>query len=444
MMETFLFFFTDPVLRAPILGSMLMCCAAALVGVVVFLRKQALLGESLSHASYPGVILGVMFAGLLAIGEDYETSLILFILAGAFITSLLGLAAIRFLEQKMHVNSDAALCFVLATFYGIGITLASHVQFSNTSNYRKVQTYLYGQAATMTDIYIWIYGGLLLFVIATIILFYKELQALTFDRSYANTLGIPTKKIDLLLFSLIAAAVVIGIRSVGVVLMSAMLIGPPAAARQFTDKFSVMLWLAAFFGGLSAYFGNVFSTMTVQWALQSSQRLTLPTGPMIVLMAALFCFIGLLFAPERGLFWRRVRIIWFRTQCQRENLLKSLWRHGYENSLTYNELLRMHNARVIGLSYNLLRLRWQGWIEKDKNGYRLTSGGKVWAANIVRLHRLWEVYLSEYLRVGGERVHRSAEEMEHIITPDLERELTLLLKDPKLDPHHQPIPPRIL
>jgi manganese/zinc/iron transport system permease protein len=85
----------------------------------------------------------------------------------------------------------------------------------------------------------------------------------------------------------------------------------------------------------------------------------------------------------------------------------------------------------------------QGWIKREKNDYyHLTKEGQQRAAKIVRLHRLWEVYLTNYLGMGGERVHRNAEDMEHILTPELERELTLLLKDPKQDPHQQPIPPR--
>jgi manganese/zinc/iron transport system permease protein len=91
-----------------------------------------------------------------------------------------------------------------------------------------------------------------------------------------------------------------------------------------------------------------------------------------------------------------------------------------------------------------MRMRTKGWIERKKKGdYFLTLNGRQRAANVVRLHRLWEVYLTNYLGIGGgERVHRNAEEIEHILTPDLEHELTLLLQDPKQDPHDQPIPSR--
>src|SRR5262245_39161513 len=99
-------FFTDPILRAPTLGCMLMCLAASLMGVIVFLRRQSLIGEALSHASYPGVILSVLAAGILSIQESQELQLSILALIGAFLTSLLGLWAIHSLERRMRVPSD--------------------------------------------------------------------------------------------------------------------------------------------------------------------------------------------------------------------------------------------------------------------------------------------------------------------------------------------------
>ena len=171
MSNSFFIYFTDPVLRAPTIGCMLMCLTAALVGVVVFLKKQSLIGESLSHAAYPGVIVGVMIAGMSHISADEELPIALFSMAGAFVTSLLGLWVIDILEKRLGVRSDSALCFVLAAFFGIGLTLASHMQFVYSSLYRQAQVYLYGQAATMTDAHIGIYALLAIIVSSVIIIF---------------------------------------------------------------------------------------------------------------------------------------------------------------------------------------------------------------------------------------------------------------------------------
>jgi manganese/zinc/iron transport system permease protein len=234
-------------------------------------------------------------------------------------------------------------------------------------------------------------------------------------------------------------------RSVGVVLMSAMLVAPAAAARQYTNKFSRMFPIAALFGTLSGFLGNYFSSEIsryLNWK-NPAAPLGLPTGPMIVMIASLLCLLSLLFAPEKGMILRFFRLARFRYKCLCENLLKAIWRFGGKEPVTFELIEKYQTISPLYLRFILWRLTKNGWIEKIlPDSYRLTLDGKVWANKIVRLHRLWEVYLVEYLGLGVERVHRSAEEMEHIITPELEKELTLLLKDPKVDPHHQPIPPR--
>lgn len=442
MSNSLLIYFTDSVLRAPTIGCMLMCMAAALVGVIVFLKKQSLLGESLSHAAYPGVIIGVIIAGAMDIGEERELPIALLIMGGALISSLLGMLAIGFLQKHLKVRSDSALCFILAGFFGIGLTLASQVQFAYSSLYRQVQVYLYGQAATMTDVNIIIYGALALIITIVVIIFYKEIEGIAFDPEYIRSIGVNKRVVDTTVFLLIVLAVVIGIRSVGVVLMSAMLIAPAAAARQYSNKLYRIFALSAFFGLVSGFLGNYLSVELSAWLAGKypGERLALPTGPMIVIIASLICLFSLMFAPKRGLLLRVGRIMRFRYQCMCENLLKAIWRCGPKQNVSFAEIAKHQSASSLYLKLVLHTLVRQGWVKKSNGDYNLTTEGAHRAARIVRLHRLWEVYLADYLGVGSERVHRSAEEMEHIITPELEAKLTLILNDPKYDPHHQPIP----
>jgi manganese/zinc/iron transport system permease protein len=436
-------YFTDPVFRAPTIGCMLMCLGAALIGVLVFLRKQSLIGEALSHAAYPGVIFGVLIAGEFSIFSPDDSALTLLILSCAFFTALLGLWIVRWLEKTMGVASDAALCFVLSGFFGIGLTFASEVQFAYTPLYKQVVNYLYGQAATMTDVHILIYGILASVIILVIFSLFKELKVLTFDSKYAKSLGMPVHWIDSVIFTLVGLAIIVGIRSVGVVLMSAMLIAPAAAARQFTNHLSTLFVLAAFFGIISGYLGNFLS---VEWtaslaAAYPSARIILPTGPMIVIVASFICVCSLFFAPKRGLFIRLGRAASFRYSCLCENILKHLWRKGPTASVTLQRISLEQTLPLIYLWPILFRMIHNGWVAKTKqNSYQLTPLGQLKAAKIIRLHRLWEVYLANHLGFRTEKVHRNAEEMEHIITPELEKELVLLLRDPTHDPHHQPIP----
>jgi manganese/zinc/iron transport system permease protein len=433
-------YFTDAILRAPTLGSMLMGLAAGLVGTLAVLRREALVGEVLSHAAYPGLILGLSTAAVLAIPEEASN---LAALMGGTITALVGIWIIHWLEKSLRIPSDAALCLVLAGTFGCGITLASHLQFSDAVVYRKASILLYGQAATMTDLHVWLYGGLVIAVASIFMLFYKEIQLVTFDRPYALSLGIWVKTLEALLFTLIALTVIIGIRTVGVVLMSAMLIAPPVAARQFTDRLAPLLMLSGMFGLLAGFWGNYLS-VEISHSLATTYpglRLTLPTGPTIALTATAWCIIALLFAPQRGLLARAWRIARFRYVCLQENILKFIWRHPQHSAYT-TDLASYLGTPIPYLRFVLRRLSKQGWISPEPDSkWHLTREGTVRAAKIVRLHRLWEVYLVDYLGVGAERVHRNAEEMEHIITPALEAELTTLLANPQLDPHHQPIPP---
>jgi manganese/zinc/iron transport system permease protein len=405
-------FFIDPVLRAPMIGSMLMCLASSLVGVVVFLRKRSLIGEALSHAAYPGVVLSVGVASFLP-----EELLPMAVLVGAFISAFLGLKTVDFLERKFRVKSDAALSFVLSFFFGIGILIASRFQVTHSLWYKQAQLFLFGQTATMTDFHIIIYGILTLFIIGFILASFRHLEATNFDRNFAQTIGIRCQSIDHATFLLLVLAIVIGIRSCGVVLMAGMLIAPAAAARVFSRQLSHHFIIAGGLGLSAGFLGNLLSIKIPQGGY------TLPTGPMILLSASSFCLTALLFAPTKGLLSRLFRRVRFRHECQMENILKSLWKGK-----------KAHLPLFI-----YWHLRWRGFIHKNKE---LSLQGKKRAEKIVRLHRLWEVYLVDYLGQHAEKVHRNAEELEHLITPELEIALTDLLQDPKLDPHDQPIPPR--
>lgn len=410
----FLDFFTDPVLRAPTIGTMLMSLATSLVGVMAFLRRRSLLGEALSHAAYPGVVISVFFAS--------EETLPFVVLIGAFISSLLGLKVIDVLERKWKVQGDAALTFVLSIFFGIGVLVASQLQVSHALWYKQVQVFLYGQAATMTDIHIYIYAALTAVIMGFLFFFFRHLEAISFDRAFAESVGIRSKAIDRALFFLLTLAIVIGIRSVGVVLMSGMLIAPAAAARQFTHRLLHLFIFAGLIGLTSGFMGNILSVAIPQGSF------SLPTGPMIVLSAASICLFSLLFAPENGVIARMARAFSYRTACQMENSLKSFWRYGTSSQLPSRPILFL--------------LQLKKWIRKEGESYILTDAGQKRAEKIVRLHRLWEVYLVDYMGQKVEKVHRNAEELEHLITPELELQLTELLADPAVDPHHQPIPKR--
>lgn len=430
-------YFTDPLLRAPTIASMLICLTTALIGVLVFLRKESLLGESLSHATYPGVGLGLLFSSLFISSESSFMSVFVLLFAG--VTSLFALFCIRVLQKRLRVPADASLGLVLALFFGIGVTIASRMQFTHTTLYRQGQLYLYGQTATMTDEHILIYAVLLLVVALTVFLFYKELLTLTMDPQFADTIGMKTSLLNGIVAFLTVGAIIIGIRSVGVVLVSAMLIAPAASARALTQSFKQMLLIASLLGALAALIGTILSLELsyTLYALFPEEKPSIPAGPMIVLVSGGISLLCFAFSPTTGLVTRAIRSFKFRTKRREENCLKAIWKKG--GTVKTSDLIDFGTHRQIFRVMRLLKR--EGWVKPLGHGeYKLTSDGTKRAKHIVRLHRLWELYLVEYLGIGKERVHCSAAEIEHILTPDVERQLNTLLHNPKLDPHHQPIP----
>jgi manganese/zinc/iron transport system permease protein len=430
-------FFTDPVLRAPTWGTFLMCIASSLIGVILFLKKKVLLSESLSHATYPGVVIGISFLGTF-FPENDGFSLIA-VLFGAFGTSFLALKMINFLQGSQKVSPDSALCFVLALFFGMGIVGTSFMQRLLPSWINQVQMLLFGQAATMTDIHILFYGILSLSVSLIFYLSFHSLLAISFDRDFSSTIGLRVNSFERALFWLLLVSLILGIRSVGLVLMSGMIIAPAIAARQFTNHLHKMLLIAAILGGMSGLTGNILSVVGTLYLSKNGAVMTLPTGPMIVLVGTLTTFLSLLIAPKKGLVFRKLRIRSFRFKCLEENLLKGIWKKG---PLSKGALYDVLGISFFSLIRVLKRLERQGWIRRSAPFYFLTEDGKKKAAKIVRLHRLWELYLADTLKLCSEKVHKTAEEMEHIITPDIEDRLTELLSNPLEDPHHQPIPRR--
>lgn len=427
-------YFTDSVLRAPTLGTIFIGIMAALIGVTVVLRRESLVGEALSHAAYPGVMVGVILWGFLGFSNEAIVQGV--ILGGAFISSLLAYGAILFLQNRLKIRADSSLCLILAAFIGLGVFLASIIQFSFTSFYKQAQIYLYGQSATLNDFQALLFFVLMLGTIALLTLFYKEIKIYLFDPKLAKMLGLKPEFIKKLLLVLTVVALVAGIRAVGVILMSALMIAPAVSARELTHNLKRLYLLAAFLGGISAFLGIVISN-ELSIAYSTEERFSMPTGPVIVLTAGFITLLILFFNPSKGLAFRSFKRWKFKFTTLQENLLKTCYKLKSANEADLKESLYANSLLLRAALFKLLQ---KNWMVKEAGSYHLTEQGEKQALKIIRLHRLWEVYLVNYVGICKDRVHKSAEEMEHLIGPELEKELVILLKDPKFDPHLKPIP----
>ncbi len=427
-METFktFFSFSDPNIVSVVVGSILLTASSAVVGTFTFLKKRALVGDAVAHAVLPGICLAFILAG----NKDP-----LVLIVGAFITGWSSLVLIDYVTAKSKIKEDTAIALMLSVFFGIGILLLTYIQHSGNAAQTGLSSFLFGKAAALVGRDLIIFGIVAVVLIITVTLFFKELKLIAFDESFAKSLGLPVRSLNLLLTTLTVLAVVTGIQAVGVVLMAAMLITPPAAARFWTDNTLIMTLLAALMGAFSGLAG----------AYVSYTAPTMPTGPWIVMIISLIALVSFFFAPKRGIVYRSFEIRQLKRILLEENLLKELYHLG-ENAgnafqeRTVEELVVNRHFPKKALKNALKRLKRKGLLKYRSGKWSFTETGRKKGQRMVKLHRLWELYLSTYLKIAPDHVHEDAETIEHIITPELEAELEKLMGYPEYDPHDSKIP----
>jgi manganese/zinc/iron transport system permease protein len=427
-MDTFLEFFSfqDASIVSVALGVMLLTASSAVVGTFTFLRKKALVGDAVAHAVLPGICLAFILSGT-------KNPIILII--GAFITGWISLVLIDLITQRSKLKEDTAIALVLSVFFGVGILMLTNIQHSGNAAQTGLDSFLFGKAAALVGKDLITFSIVAVVLILTVTLFFKELKLIAFDSNYAKALGIPVKAIDLLLTTLTVLAVVTGIQAVGVVLMAAMLITPAAAARFWTNDVRNMTIIAAIMGSLSGLSGAYVSFVAP----------SMPTGPWIVMIISAIALSSFFFAPKRGIISRYFSQRRLQIMIMDENLLKSLFHLGEQDSDMYkgrsmDEIVEKRYFPRKRLKAVLTRLKRQGYLAKADNHWMFTEVGKQKGQRVVKLHRLWELYLSTYVKIASDHVHEDAETIEHIITPELEAELERMLEYPEMDPHEEKIP----
>lgn len=284
-MAQFLALFHDYTFQTVALGSALLGLISGVLGSFAVLRKQSLLGDGVSHAALPGVVISFMLLG----SKNTEA-----LLLGALISGLLAVLIILSIVRHTCIKFDSALALVMSVFFGLGLVLLTYVQKMPNSNQAGLKRFIFGQASTLLkrDIILMLICGVVL--ISLVIIFFKEFKLFTFDSDFFKSLGFSSKKINLLLSFMIVVSIIIGLQTVGVILMSAMLISPAVAARQWTNNLSIMIILSAVFGAISGVVGTALSSLVQK----------LPTGPTIVVCISIIVIISVLFAPSRGVLHR--------------------------------------------------------------------------------------------------------------------------------------------
>lgn len=269
-------------------GAALLGTVSGALGTYAVLRRQSLLGDAISHAALPGIAIAFLLTGS-------KTPLILVL--GAAIAGWLGTLIILSIVRLTRIKYDSAFGLVLSTFFGFGLVLHTLIQRTGNANQAGLDTFIFGQAALIMErdvLTIGILGGVALIIM---LILWKELKLLIFDEGFAASIGFPIGVLDVLLTSLLVIAIVLGLQAVGAVLMSAMLIAPAVAARQWTDRLNLMVFLAACFGAFAGVSGTIISSIATR----------IPTGPTIILCATVVVGFSITFAPNHGLLWNSIK-----------------------------------------------------------------------------------------------------------------------------------------
>lgn len=356
---------TDYTLRIVSLGSAILGIISGILGSFAVIRKQSLLGDAVSHSALPGIALAFLAT------QTKNTEILLL---GALISGLLSTFVILSITKYSRIKFDSALALVLSVFFGTGIVLLTHIQKIPNANQAGLEKFIFGQASTLLKRDVQIMGVLGIVLIGLVILFWKEFQISSFDSDYAESLGFSTKKINILLFTMIVTAIIVGLQTVGVILMSAMLTAPAVAARQWTDKLSIMVILSAIFGAVSGVIGTLLSSIVSK----------LPTGPMIVIVISTIVIFSITFAPNRGLLWRYFRDRKNQREIDEDQILVNL----YHLAMNHDDMDHSHdifiikpnkstdNKAVRRLTVKLESLGNRGLVKKDYfNKWAITKDG---------------------------------------------------------------------
>jgi manganese/zinc/iron transport system permease protein len=427
-MESFLDFFalSDPNVRFVLSGAILLTACSAIIGCFTLLRKRALIGDAIAHSVLPGVCLSFIL---------WKEKNPLILMTGAFISGWISVAAMDFITKKSRIKEDAALGLVLSVFFGFGILLLTYIQHSGNAQQTGLDHFLFGKITSLVQEDLIVLIILAITIIVAVIVLFKEFTLISFDEKFAVSIGLPVKLIKTILTSLTVLAVVVGIQAVGVVLMAAMLVTPAAAARFWTDKITTMILLAALIGAISGVAGSYISYVAHD----------MPTGPWIVLIISFSAILSFVFAPHKGILYRYYQQYKNRKKILEENILKAFFQMGekeedYFRIRTIETINFKRNLGYSRLKKGLSSLAADGFVEKKESGWILTAEGKNKGQRITRIHRLWELYLTNYLNIAADHVHEDAETIEHILTPELEKRLEEILDRPSQDPHSSSIP----
>lgn len=420
--------------RLVLCGTLLFGACGGVVGAFMLLRKKSLVGDVASHAALPGIGLAYLIMESISPGSGKTP---VWLLLGAGAGSAAGLYCAGLIQRTRLIKEDAALGIVLSVFFGFGIVLLSIVQSLPTGSAAGLTEFVFGKAAALTAGDVASIAVASLIVLSICAVAFKELSLLCFDEAYAAALGWPTRRLDLLLTSLVVAVTVIGMPSVGLLLVVAQLVIPPTAARFWTDRHGALTIVSGVLGALSSAIGVLASALVPRLA----------AGAVIVLAGTGIFIISMLFGTRRGVVWHWLSQFSARRRIGQLDLLRTCFEILEQSigdaspvdcdltaiPISRQQLLDARTWTEARLRNVLAAAQRDGSIRLDADGnFRLTVEGTRLARRATRNHRLWELYLIHFAQTTPSRVDREADEFEHVLEPDLVEQLEVLLEQDRV------------
>jgi len=421
-----------------VITGVLCAMACALPGNFLVLRRMSMMGDAISHAVLPGLAAAFLITGA-------RQSFTMFI--GAAIVGVLTALFTQWVHRFGQVDRGAAMGVVFTTLFAVGLILLEAAPHDVDLDAGCV---LYG-AIEYVPLYKWsvfgmempqatlVLAGVLLVNVLFVAMLYKELKISSFDPDLATTLGINADVMQYLLMTIVAVTTVAAFESIGSILVIAMLIVPASAAHLLTDRLGPMIGVSMVFAALSAALGYLATRSVTLLGLGE----TTAAGMMATVAGVMFVVVMLL-APRHGVISRVLRRVRLGVRIVREDILGMLYRLeevGRARTADLGGLIR--DALEIGpvtAALALGSLRRGGLVRRDGDAYTLTDDGRATAAQLVRTHRLWEVYLAEHLNLPLDHLHAPAHRLEHLDDQSVQRELAAEVEQ-RVDPHGREIPP---
>lgn len=414
--------------RVVVLGTTALGTACGLIGSFMLLRKRALMADAVSHATLPGI--GLAFIFMVSQGGDGKW--LPGLLFGALASGLLGMGLVLAVRNATRIKEDAALGIVLSVFFGMGVAILGLIQKMKQGSAAGLESFIYGKTASMLASDAYLIGFVAVLSLGICFLLFKEFTLLCFDQDYGASQGFPVGFLDVLLMTLVVVVTVIGLQAVGLILVIALLIIPPASARFWTEKLAHMSLLAALFGALGSAIGALASALVPK----------LPAGAVIVMTNSIFFGFSLAFGSARGLFVR-ARDHWMLTQkVSHQHLMRALIEieeDTGDSTVPFDKLFRARSWSNAQLRRHLARAKRQNYLHSQGAGFLLTEEGRSVARRVVRNHRLWELYLIHYADIAPSHVDRDADQVEHVLDPETIDRLEELLKLDRPTPSPHPL-----